>query len=93
MVANPKHRFSRGIGPILYCEMLSEYFGEMWYSLKAKKLKFGFSHPSDHHYGTDTVKPVLSSHSKIYKTKVIMENGSLMKVKSIAECSPWSIQQ
>ena len=23
-----------------------------------------------------TVKPVLSSHSKIYKTKVLMENGS-----------------
>ena len=27
------------------------------------------------------------------KTKVLMENGSLMKVKSIAECSPWSILQ
>ena len=40
-----------------------------------------------------TVKPVLSSHLKIDKTKVIMENGSLMKVESIAECSPWSILQ
>ena len=36
------------------------------------------------------VKPVLSGHSKIYKTKVFMESGSLMKVESIAECSPWS---
>ena len=27
-----------------------------------------------------TVKPVLSGHSKIYKTKILMENGSLMKV-------------
>ena len=27
------------------------------------------------------------------KTKVLMENGSLIKVKSIAECSPWSILQ
>ena len=35
-----------------------------------------------------TVKPVLSGHSKIDKTKVLMTNGSLMKVKSIAECSP-----
>ena len=35
----------------------------------------------------DTVKPVLSGHSKIDKTKVLMENGSLMKVESIAECS------
>ena len=33
------------------------------------------------------VKPVLSSHSKIDKTKVFKTNGSLMKVESIAECS------
>ena len=35
----------------------------------------------------NTVKPVLSGHLKIDKTKVLMENGSLMQVKSIAECS------
>ena len=40
-----------------------------------------------------TVKPVLSGHLKIDKTKVFMKNGCLMKVKSIAECSPWSILQ
>ena len=40
-----------------------------------------------------TVKPVLSGHSKIDKTKFLMTNGSLMKVKSIAECSKWSILQ
>ena len=34
-----------------------------------------------------TVKPVLSSHSKIDKTKVLKTNNSLMKVESIAECS------
>ena len=34
-----------------------------------------------------TVKSVLRGQSKIYKTKVLMENGSLMKVKSIGECS------
>ena len=33
------------------------------------------------------VKPALSGHSKIDKTKILMTNGSLMKVKSIAECS------
>ena len=33
------------------------------------------------------VKPVLSSHSKIDKTKVLNTNVSLMKVESIAECS------
>ena len=33
-----------------------------------------------------TVKPVLSGHSKIDKTKILMTNGSLMKVESIAEC-------
>ena len=33
-----------------------------------------------------TVKHVLSSHSKIDKTKISMTNGCLMKVDSIAEC-------
>ena len=33
-----------------------------------------------------TVKPVSSSHSKIDKIKILMTNGSLMKVESIAEC-------
>ena len=42
---------------------------------------------------SNTVKPVLSCHLKIDKTKVLVEKGSLMKVKSIAECSPWSILQ
>ena len=40
-----------------------------------------------------TVKPVLSGNSEIDKTKILMTNGCLMKVKSIAECSPWSILQ
>ena len=34
-----------------------------------------------------SVKPVLSHHSKIDNTKILMTNGSLMKVDSIAECS------
>ena len=45
--------------------------------------------------GSLTVKHVLSSHSKD-KTKILIINGSLMelmKVESIAECSPWSILQ
>ena len=37
-----------------------------------------------------TVKPVFSGHSKIDKIQSLMTNVSLMKVKSIAECSPWS---
>ena len=32
------------------------------------------------------VKPVLSDQLKTDKTKVLIENGSLMKVESIAEC-------
>ena len=39
------------------------------------------------------VKPVLSGHSKIDKTNILMTNGSLMKVESIAECSKRSILQ
>ena len=40
-----------------------------------------------------TVKPVLNGHSKIDKTKILMTNGCLMKVESIAECSKGSILQ
>ena len=36
---------------------------------------------------------MLNGHSKIDKTKILMTNGSLLKVESIAECSPWSILQ
>ena len=35
-----------------------------------------------------TIKPVFSGHLKIGKTKILMTNGSLMKVQSIAERSP-----
>ena len=35
-----------------------------------------------------TIKPVLSGHSIIDKTKILMTNVSLMKVESFAECSP-----
>ena len=35
-----------------------------------------------------TVKPVLSGYSNINNTKILITNGNLMKVKSIAECSP-----
>ena len=34
-----------------------------------------------------SVKPVLSGHSKIDKTKTIMTDHCLIKVESIAECS------
>ena len=40
-----------------------------------------------------TVKPVYNGHSKIDKIKILMVNGSLMKVESTAEFSPWSILQ
>ena len=38
-----------------------------------------------------TVKTVKNGDSKIDKTEILMTNGSLMKIESIAECSPWSI--
>ena len=38
-------------------------------------------------------KTCLNSHLKIDKTKILMTNGSKMKVESIAECSPRSILQ
>ena len=39
------------------------------------------------------VNPVLSGHSTIDKTNILMVNGSLMKVESNAECSPLGILQ
>ena len=44
-------------------------------------------------YSQYTVNPALSSHLKIDKTKVLMENVGLMNVESIAEYSPRSILQ
>ena len=47
-----------------------------------------FGTPCNHVNGAmgrfkDTVKPVLSGHSKLEKTKILMTNGSLMKAESI----------
>ena len=42
---------------------------------------------------TYTVKPVLSGHSKRTQKMVFNTDHCLMQVKSIAECSPWSILQ
>ena len=41
----------------------------------------------------DNSKTCLKRPLKIDKTKVLMENGSLMKINSIAECSKRSILQ
>ena len=38
---------------------------------------------------TDTVD--ISGNLEIDKTKVLMKNGRLMEVESVAEYSPWSI--
>ena len=38
------------------------------------------------------VKP-LKTATKNRQNNILMTNGSLMKVESIAECSPWSILQ
>ena len=40
---------------------------------------------------SNTVEPVLSGHSKIDKTKILMTNDSLMKVESIAECNTFDL--
>ena len=38
-------------------------------------------------------KTCLKRPLKSKQTKILMTNGSLLKVESIAECSPWSILQ
>ena len=60
-----------------------------FYNLEASSLE---SSLLAHISSPGAVKPVLSGHSKITKTKVLKTNGSLMTVESIAEC-PKSILQ
>ena len=67
---------------LLCCGYLKEPF--QWYIFSGQKI---FTIRVNVHW-VCTVKPVLSSHSKIDKTKILMTNGSLMKVECIAECSP-----
>ena len=43
------------------------------------------------HEGSQYSKTCLKQPLKKDKTKILIINGSLMKVKSIAKCSPWSI--
>ena len=46
-----------------------------------------YDRPETQHYRvnhTYTVNPVLCGHLKIYKTKILMNNDSLVKVESIA---------
>ena len=38
-------------------------------------------------------KTCVKQQLKIDKTKILMTNGSLMKVESSADCSPWNILQ
>ena len=45
------------------------------------------------HVGSQYSKTCLNQPLKKDKTKILIKNGSLMKVKSVAECSPWSILQ
>ena len=45
------------------------------------------------HVGSQYSKTCLKQSLKKDKTMTLITNGSLMKVKSIAECSPWSILQ
>ena len=52
--------------------------------------RYGRTHARTH-ARTDNVKTVYPPQTKF--AGGIMTNGSLMKVESIAECSPWSILQ
>ena len=58
--------------------------------IKEKNVRDGRTHGR-----TDNVKTVYPPQTKFAGDiiKILMTNPSLMKVKSIAECSPWSILQ
>ena len=73
---------------VLYCLPMFHKKGAMLILAKHTYTALKFSSPF-YHLVKCTVKPVVSGQSKIDKTKISMENGNL--IKSIAECSPWSI--
>ena len=62
----------------------------MWQTKTSYSIPYG---PSEKTGFCCTVNPVLSGHSKKAKTKILMTNGSLLQVQSIAECSKGSILQ
>ena len=78
---------SNGLVPLnLYHDTVTDPAGVLkWCKCFQKDVVFCFNRY--------TVNSVLSGRSKIDKTKILMTVGSLMKVNSIAECSPWSILQ
>ena len=42
-------------------------------------------------FSKSTVKPVLSGHSKIHKTKIVMINSGLMEFERTAECNTFDL--
>ena len=74
---------------IAFAGFLSKGIGTLWIAVVQSETVIYFSKlhyltsPSNH----GTVKLVLSDHSKINKTKILISDGSLMQVKGIAECS------
>ena len=58
-----------------------EGIGKLHLELHCTVVEKGKSNIYDIH---NTANPVLSSHSKIDQTKILMANGSLMKVESVA---------
>ena len=79
---------SKAVGPVdpsflvvknLTLTKYSQY-GESMNSTKQKE-----------HVGSQYSKTCLKQPLKKDRTKILITNDSLMKVKSIAECSPWSI--
>ena len=67
--------------PVEFKDSLAEFVDIMLVSEKCQDLYCKFSE-------TGLKRPV-----KNRQNKILMTSGSLMKVESIAECSPWSILQ
>ena len=71
--------FCVSFGPVMLCSSLETFILLGRRGLVASLFILAFN---------SAVKPALSGHLKKDKTKVLMENSSLMEVGSIAECSP-----
>ena len=70
-------------GPILFSCKKSHFNKNIYHTASLQTLQNSFQYSK-----TCLKQPLIKD-----KTEILIRNGSLMKVKRIAECSPWSILQ
>ena len=91
MISKYGQSFFKAVGPVdpSFLVVSKSHFNEKYssYSESTNSTK------QKVHVGSQYSKTCPKQPFKKDKTKILIKNGSLMKVERIAECSPWSILQ